>query len=344
MRQATPASAAITPSRLELLTHRTIDSWFGMPHAVYQLLHQVKVLDDDTLAAAMERVLRGARGDGRLSQFPALYFYRVLENLLDPHSGRKPKTADVVLRHARRAGPLDAPVQLQLADRAMRQWADAGRFSEALEGQRKVVRIVARGNHDDRAPGLWRYHRAVQDALAGAAAAQRGRAAGGERRSLQADNLFLRASLRGTSDPNVLNTVAWYRALVDWGLEEAETSARRATILEARVDNRPGANAADTLAYVLLKRGRPLEGLAVLAPRMNSPSAKEDGLFWMHMGQLYASGGDLRAAANALAEALCWDRALEPSLRTDPFLASLRKQVPIKELAQEGERLRLERR
>jgi len=329
--EASAASAAVTPSPLSELSQDD----GGMPTSIYGILYQVKLLDDDALAAAMARVLRLARDDGRLSQFPALFLYRVVKNMLDKHTGRKPKTAAVVLRYAMRVERLDGPIQFNLADESMRELAEAGRFAEAAAEQRHVVRILARGNHDDRAPGLWLFHRAVQDALEAAAAAQRGDAG-------TARNLFRRAVLRAPNNPDVLNTVAWYRALADFELDQAEAEATRATTLEARVENRPSANAADTLAYVLLKRGRPREGIAVLWPRIGERSAMKNGLLFMHMGQLYANASMFRSARDALVEALTWDRALEGALREDPLLAKLREKVTIDKITEAAAQRRLE--
>ena len=335
VREASASAAAVTPSSMQLLTHGTTDSWFGMPRPVYNLLYETKGLDDEILARALERVLDAARKDGRLAHFPPLYLHRVLMNLLEPHTGRKPKSAAVVLRHAKRTGRLDAPQHFQLAFEAVTWLAEAGRFADAAKEQARAVRIIARGNHDDAQPGLWRYHRAVQDALEGAAAAQRGEEA-------RAAALCLQGSLRAPGDPNVQNAVAWYRALADVALEQAEVEARHATRLEARVENRPGPNAADTLAFVLLKRGKAREGLRVLGPRMREPTAVRNGLFYFHMGQLQTAAGRLRSARDALVEALTWDRALEPILRSDPHLEPLRSKVTIDEIERRAKIRRLE--
>ncbi|MDA1195698.1 MAG: hypothetical protein O2894_11005, partial [Planctomycetota bacterium] len=216
----------------------------------------------------------------------------------------------------RRLGADDGAMQFYLHRRYAVELAEADRFEEAARVQRAVVRTIVRGNLEDHHPNLWARHRATEDALLGAAAAARGDAAA-------ATAFFTSARLRAAEDPDVLNGTAWYRALASFELEAAEREAVRSTTLEGRVESRPSANAVDTLAYILLLRGRGGEGRAMLEPRMREKGAVDNGLLHYHLAQMHASVGALRSARDALVEALTWDRLLGARIATDPFLAPL---------------------
>jgi Flp pilus assembly protein TadD len=198
------------------------------------------------------------------------------------------------------------------------------------------VRILVRGNHEDHSPGIWAQNRAVQDALEGAAAF-----AAGEEAEARAH--FARAAARAPHDPNALNGIAWNRALARYALEQAEAEANRATRLESRVEQRPVANAADTLAYILLLRGRPREGLAVLLPRMRESGAIKNGLLHYHLAQLHAAAGRLRSSRDALLNALTWDRALARNVEADPFLKPLLEKLPFEQIQTLAARRRFEK-
>jgi len=322
---ANASAAASTPSPLAALAHDDGTPYWGMPLALHDILYEVKILDDDVLAAGFTHVLEVARADGRLAQFPELFMYRVHTNLLEPHTGRKPKTAAVVRRLARKMGPPDSAIHYFLFARGASELARAGRFADAANEQRGAVRILARGSHDDQSDGLWALQRAALDALEGASAKQRGEAE-------RANAFFRQATLRGPNDPNILNTVAWWRAVADAGLEEAEREAVHATTLEARLENRPTPNAADTLAYVLLKRGRAHAGLRVLGPRMQTRTAAQDGLFHYHMAQLYAAAKQWRSARDALVQALTWDRVLLATAHGEPRFRPLFEKQSLAEI------------
>jgi len=327
MRAAGADAAAIEPSELNVLGHNEPGSpnW-GMPLAVYEILREAKVVEDAKLARALERVLAAARADGRLAQFPLLYLVRALESQLEPHTGRNAETADVLWRYGRFFGEGDTPLHYWLRQKQVSQLAEVRRFEEAAQAQRAVVRTLVRGNHTAQLPGFFVRQQSLLEALTASAAATRGA-------QDEAAQLFARARERGPDHPDVLNSVAWYRALARSGLEDAEAEALRATRLEARVENRPGVNAADTLAYVLLLRGRPAAGLRVLAPRMGERGAALNGLLHYHMAQLHASVGRLRSARDALIEALTWDRALLADVAGDEHLEPLLAKLPLERIA-----------
>lgn len=330
LRTAGAGAAAAVPSDLSALGHMSFESWhWGMPLPIYQLLREAKVVDDATLATALEGVLARARADGTLARFPPLYLLRALESQLEPHTGRKPRTADVIWRYGAMLDDTDSPIDYWMRRKQATQLAEALRFREAADAQRHVTRILVRGNHTAGAPGFYERERAMQLALEGAAAlvAETG----------GSEALLAAARAQDEHDPNVLNTVAWYRALAQAGLEEAEREARRATLLEARVENRPSVNAADTLAYVLLLRGKPRAGLAVLGPRMHERGALQNGLLHYHMAQLHAGAGRLRAAHDALVRALVWDRALEADIAGDAHLAPLLEKTTVEAIAKRAQ-------
>ncbi len=336
-RAADAGAAASVPSPRLALSHDDGTPYWGMPFAVNDIIHEVKYLDDETLAAGFERVLGAARDDGRLASFPELFLYRVHQKLLDAPTGRKPASAAVVRRFVRDLGTPYSAIKLQVLEKGANDLASRKRFADAAAVQQEVLRIVARGSHDERQPGLWTYHRALLDALEGAAAVQRNETA-------DASSRFLRAVLRAPNDPDVLNTVAWYRARVGFSLDQAEREALYATTLEARVDNRPGPNAADTLAYVLLRSGRPEAGLRVLAPQMNKRSTLYNALLHYHMAQLQAATKRWRSARDSLVHALTWDRILIDEARVEPLFKPLFAKQSLASISKLAEAARLEQR
>ena len=326
LREAGPDAAARIPSDLNALGHISFESpHWGMPLPIYQVLREAKVVDDAPLAAALERVLAGARADGTLAHFPLLYFLRALESQLEPRTGRKPKTADVLWRYGAMLGGADSPIEYWMRRKQSTQLAEARRFREAADAQHALLRTLVRGNHTAGVPGFFERERSMWLALEGAAAHGTDDEASAR--------WFLEARQADVHDPNVLNTVAWYRALATAQLDEAEQEARRATTLEARVENRPTVNAADTLAYVLLLRGKARAGLQVLGPRMHERGALQNGLLQYHMAQLNAATGRLKSAHEALVQALVYDRALLADVADDPHLKPLLEQVSVEALA-----------
>lgn len=309
-------AAARVPSTIRALAHGDDQRLFGMPGALYEAMSQVKVLEDEKLAAALARVLSAARADGRLAHFPRLYLYRLYELLREPTGGRKPRSAEVVYGMLRLYAGVDDAVGYYTEHSRVTDLSMTGRFAEAVPAQRRALRILARRGHGDRNAAAWRLQRARLDALRGGLHASRGEAE-------HARAAYRRAVLHAPNDSDVLNTVAWQRALADFELGRAEAEALRATTLEARVDKQPTLNAADTLAYVLLKLDRPEEAIAVLAPRI-MPTTK-DGLIFYHLAQMHASAGDLPAAWRAMVQALTWDRKRVDDIASDPHLEAFRQ-------------------
>lgn len=334
-RSAGPGAAAVVPSPLTMLgqDEKGSPNW-GMPRVIGDVLYETKALDDDSLASALGQILDAERADGRLARFPALYMRRVLQYLLEPRTGRKPRTAALVFATAQAMGDPDGPAQMFLEDGEREELAQRGRFGEAARVQRARVRAIARGGHDDARPGLWARERALQDALEGAAAATRGDAA-------RAHGAFVQAVARAPYDPDVLNYVAWYMALAGFDLPRAEALARRATRLQARVESRPALYAIDTMAWILLRRGRPRAGIALLEPHMRSPDARRDGMLHLHLAQMYAAAGGLRKARDLLVLALTWDRALVSEVPSDPWLAPVLARQPLAQIEALAARERL---
>ncbi len=310
-------AAGLTPTSVVDAAHGERGAYFGMPNMLYYgVMGQVKVLDDESLAAAIERVLETAGREGRLAHFPNLYLYRMWAALRETSTGAKPKAAEVVYRRLRRLERVDGALDYFVEAHRVTELSMGGHFEEAVEAQKRAVRILARRGHGDHDPALWRLQRARLDALRGGLYASRGRPEA-------ARASYRRAMLRAPNDPNVLNTVAWQRALANFDLQQAEADARRATRLEARIENKPTLNAADTLAYVLLKLERPEEALDVMEPYPR-PTI-EDGLILYHIAQMSAAAGYLADAWDALVGALTWDRSLAAQLPDDPYFKAFRK-------------------
>lgn len=317
----TADAAGRVPARLAVRAQcdeRGAVHFLGIPVGVYEMFSPLRVLGDETLAAAFERALRDARAPGALFLFPDLYLMRLALALRHEATGAMPRTAEAVGRAMRPLSPIEGPHDYQVLRREVDQATLEGRWEEAAAGQEALVRIVARQAADDAEPGTWTHERATLDAIRAARAQARGEEA-------VALDLLQQGLARAGSDPGVLNVVAWYAALGRVGLPLVEAAARRAVQLEVRVGDRPARHTADTLAYVLLLRGQPAEGYAVLAPRLATGRLTPDGsgvLHW-HLAQILEALGRRGEAAAALVEALTWDRALRPLLERDPFLARL---------------------
>lgn len=320
---AQPTSDAAGRIAARLLVRAQLDErgnaqFFGVPIGVYEMFSPLRVLDDDVLATAFERALSSAEAEGRLGMFPDLYLMRLGLALHHEATGAMPKTAAVVGRFMARLSPIEGPHDYQKLRREVDLAALEGRFADAVAGQEALVRIVARQGADDSEPGTWVHERAALDAMRAARAAAHGDAD-------QALAYLQQGLRRAASDSAVLNVVAWYAALGDVGLELAEDAARRAAHLETRLGEPPSRHVADTLAFILLKRGKPAEALAVLEPRLPDRAAALDGagtLHW-HMAQILLALGRKEDAASACADALTWDRALRPLMEVDPYLAAL---------------------
>ena len=319
LRFAGSTAAAAKPSSLRAQAYLEDDSLHTVPLEISHILGMLKALDDDVLARGLRTEIERAHLDGRLARFPAHYLMRIYAYLRDAETGTKPRAGEAVLEALARQEPTDAaPLyhalvwQLELTTRAGR-WPLAATQSAAL------ARIALRSNEDDVHPGTWLHHRAAVDALRGAALVTEGK-------TDAARALFKRALLRAPNEPRVLNGVAWYQARVAFDLAQAERTARRAVLLEQRTGELANLNTLDTLAYILLLRGKAAEGLALMEPRMTRRQLR-DGLIHLHLAQMQAAVGRLRDAQRSLVNALVWDRTLAEGLEKDPHLAPLREKA-----------------
>jgi tetratricopeptide (TPR) repeat protein len=291
---------------------------FAMPSEVWMLAGAVKPMGDAALARSLERVVGEARATGRLALFPDLYLFRAVSALRDKPTREMDAAADVVERALARVEPVDGAVdQAVLRGRAWRL-PFRGRYADAARAQEGIVRIAARRGYEDEFAGLYARERATLDALRGADFASRGL-------EDQARDAFRRALARAPHDPVVLQTCAWYRALVDFDLDVAESEARRARTLERRTDGEPSLDATDTLAFVLLRRSRPGAAAAMLKYALDRTPRPRDGIYHFHLAEAWAQSGYAEGAAEALLDALEREPALADVAREDPYLEPLRE-------------------
>lgn len=117
------------------------------------------------------------------------------------------------------------------------------------------------------------------------------------------------------ADPDdvlLLNNLGYELADQNRKLEEAETLVRRAIDLDRWERGRRGdpeaesGGYADSLGWVLFRRGKLKEAREQLEKAVASPEASADGIVWDHLGDCAFRQGDKRRAAEAWRQAAKW--------------------------------------
>jgi tetratricopeptide (TPR) repeat protein len=286
-----------------------------VPDDVRHVVAALKAAPPVETGARVARAVADARAAGRLAAFDDVYLSWIASDLHHKKHGDFADAAAAVEDALARTLPAVGPASLSLYARV--EWLQRGRrFEEAAAVQKEQVRAAAALGSPD-ADAAWVEHRALQDFLAGAAAATAGR-------SEEARDLFRSGVARAPSDPSLLNSAAWVRANAGFDLDAAAADARRAMALERRLDDEPSIDTIDTLAYVLVRQGKLAEARETIRPaleRMPRTHAGGGEIYW-HAAQAAAGLGLLHDASLFVYRALAFhEPTLEAWMRADPFLA-----------------------
>lgn len=289
----------------------------GVPSPAAEVLAQAKVLADDVLANHLTVTLEAARRSGALAEHPDAFFVMGTAHLLDPPTGRRPRSAAVLHAVATALSPpgggIDRVATLQVLD----EHIIGRRFAAAAELAKRDVRRLAMRQVDDEAADPLEWARFHTLALEAAASAQAGQPEDARRLG--------RAALAVPQSPRPmhLNTIAWYMRETGLDLEDAEGLARRATLLEARLDARSTLSSVDTLAMVLVDRGSPAEAWRIMNARIQSSESRRTGIYHAHMAEIAAALGLEAECERWLVEALRRDPAAFEEWSLAPWLAAV---------------------
>ena len=287
------------------------------PRDAFELVSQVKVLNDKKLAALLARALADLQATGRLADIPDVYLSCVRTNLRDRRTGRKKRASKVVGSYMVQTMPVDSALDYLVAVEDASDFGEEDKFEEAARAQANAVALIRRRELTMAERDVLADVEATALALQGAASVQ----AGDEEK---ARAYFDRAIARQRYAATTWNTVSWYQALSGFSLDTAEARAAHAATLEQRASGRISLNTADTWATVLLERGRPDEGLALIQERVPRALDLRSGGYHFLLARLLAATGQIGASRVALRNALIRDRTLIARAKASKELAPLR--------------------